>query len=65
MTKKIKLRTSSGVYNKMLFNDLLNGKTFYQIIGDAYVKGRIHGINDMKWRTGATLVQRKKWNIIT
>ena len=48
MTKKIKLRTSSGVYNKMLFNDLLNGKTFYQIIGDAYVKGRIHGINDMK-----------------
>jgi len=49
MTKKSKLKIpSSGVYNKALFDALFSGKTFYDIVGDAYCKGRIDGINDMK-----------------
>jgi hypothetical protein len=48
MGSKRKLKPSSGVYNEMLFNALLDGKTFYQIVGDAYVKGRCDGIKDMK-----------------
>jgi hypothetical protein len=47
MSKKFKLKSKSGVYNKRLFNDLLKGKTFVQLIGDAYVKGRIDGGKDM------------------